>query len=158
MQETQVIPAGTLGKWKAQAEQINDAAQVAYLAVQAGRGAINGRPVTDHLRDAFDGAQQLLGGIRREMGPDPVKVFSAPSIPLEQLDTSDTRRLLALLEEALAVAERVDLARGRSVGAGVPLGQGEPAGFDLAEAVGLIHLRVHEEVYGPGAGVTGGRE
>jgi hypothetical protein len=155
MQETQVIPAGTLGKWKAQAEQINDSAQVAYLAVQAGRSVINGRPVTDHLRDAFDGAQQLLGGIRREMGPDPSKALSAPSISLEQLDTLQTRKLLALLEEALGVAEEVDAARGRSVGADMQLGPMEPRGFDLAEAIGLIRLRVHEEVYGPS---TGGRE
>ena len=147
------VPRGTLAKWKTAALQVNDSAQVAYLAVAAGKAAINGRPVLDHLRDAFDGAALLARAVGAVAGPGMSKLpdFTG-AIPLDQLDTTDTRKLLALLSEALAVAERVDAARGRSVGLDAPLGEDEPAGCDLAEAIGLIRLRVKEEVHGAGPG------
>uniref|UniRef100_UPI00375397F3 hypothetical protein n=1 Tax=Armatimonas sp. TaxID=1872638 RepID=UPI00375397F3 len=118
-----------------------------------GNASINGRSTLEHLRDAFDGAALLARGVGMVAGPDMSKLpdFTG-AIPLEQLSTSDTRELLELLTRALVVAERVDAARGRSVGLDAPLGEDEPAGCDLAEAIGLIRLRVKEEVLGAGPG------
>ena len=70
-------------------------------------------------------------------------------IPLHLLDTPDARELLALLRQAVAVAERLDQARGRAVPPTFPLGEGETTGCDLAEAVSNLALRVEGEIYGP---------
>ena len=63
------------------------------------------------------------------------------------LNTPDGRLLLSLLEQAQAVAERVDHARGR-VDTSVLIRPGQSAGYDLAEAVSLITQRVRREVSG----------
>ena len=47
------------------------------------------------------------------------------------------------------MAERIDAARGRSLGGGVPLLPGEARGTDLAEALSETALRVRTEVHGP---------
>jgi hypothetical protein len=70
-------------------------------------------------------------------------------ISLEMLDTPDTRELLILLSRAQEVAERVDAARGRSLGANIRLVPGESRGTDLAESISEIALRVRTEVHGP---------
>ena len=91
-------------------------------------------------------AQVLLvaSGVARPDLPPP-----ATPIGLDQLDTPDTRRLLALLEEAQAVAERVDAARGRALDIDFPLQPGESRGTDLAESLSELALRVRVEVEGP---------
>jgi hypothetical protein len=73
----------------------------------------------------------------------------AQPVPLDLLDTPDTRHLLYLLEKAQEVAERIDAVRGRSLGEDVPLLPGESAGTDLAESISEIALRVRTEVHGP---------
>jgi hypothetical protein len=73
----------------------------------------------------------------------------AAPIPLEQLDTPDTRHLLYLLEKAQEVAERIDAARGRALGESIELLPGESKGTDLAETISEIALRVRTEVHGP---------
>jgi len=70
-------------------------------------------------------------------------------IPLEFLDTSETRRLLYLLEQAQEVAERIDAQRGRSLGQEIELLPGESRGTDLAESISEIALRMRTEVHGP---------
>jgi hypothetical protein len=86
----------------------------------------------------------LALGARETDGMPPAR-----PIPLEQLDTSDTRRLLDLLDQAQAVAERIDADRWRALSADVPLLPGESRGTDLAEAISEIALRVRTEVHGP---------
>ncbi len=103
------------------------------------------------LLDAQDDLQRLHRGLV-DAGATPADETAVPAaapIPLSQLDTSDTRRLLALLQEAQEVAERVDTARGRALPAFVPLGPGESAGTDLAESISELALRLRIEVEGP---------
>lgn len=107
--------------------------------------------------EAQEAAAEALGTLR-DLGAEKRDDATAESmtaktvkpIDLDQLDTSDTRRLLALLEEAQAVAERIDLARGRALPADRPLQPGESHGTDLAESVSYLALRVRLEVCGPG--------
>ncbi len=147
------VPRGTLAKWKAEALALDRGGQSAYLAVTQNRPLAAGVPVGDKLREVFEGAALLGKAIGKVAGPDMEKIpdFTG-AIALDMLDTPDTRELLELLTRALVVAERVDAARGRSVGLDAPLGEDEPAGCDLAEAIGLIRLRVKEEVLGAGPG------
>jgi len=76
----------------------------------------------------------------------------AHDIPLHQLDTPDARRLLDLLTEAQAVAERLDLARGRALASDFPLAAGETRGVDLAESIGELAQRLQGEIHGPQSG------
>ena len=71
------------------------------------------------------------------------------SIPLSHLDTPDTRLLLALLERALIVAERIDAARGRILSRDVSLVPNTSRGTDLAAQLSELTLRMRTEVYGP---------
>jgi hypothetical protein len=72
-----------------------------------------------------------------------------PPIPLEKLDTPDTRRLYALLMEAQEVAEQIDWERGRAMDERVKLLPGEARGIDLAETISTITLRLRTEIIGP---------
>lgn len=70
-------------------------------------------------------------------------------LPLSQLDTPDTRLLLALLERALIVAERVDSARGRVLPDDTQLPSVMSRGTDLAARINELTLRLRMEVHGP---------
>jgi len=97
-------------------------------------------------------AQEVGHALARllELGAQrPDATAPAEPIPLLALDTPDTRELLALLERAQAVAERVDAARGLSLPADVPLPQGQSRGTDIAETISEIALRMRTEVHGP---------
>lgn len=71
---------------------------------------------------------------------------------LATLDTPDTRRLLDLLTEAQAVAERIDAARGHALPGDLPLQAGESRGTDLAESVSMLAARLRGEIFGVGSG------
>jgi hypothetical protein len=95
----------------------------------------------DEVAAAIQGMQGQ--GIQPDALPDP------EPLSIDQLDTSDTRLLLRLLEQAQEVAERVDASRGRVLPPYVPLQPGESQGTDLAEAISYLRLRVSLEVHGP---------
>ena len=67
---------------------------------------------------------------------------------LSTIGGDDLRELLGLLEAAQSVAERIDAARGFTVGDSIPLQPGESRGTDLAESVSLLALRVRQEARG----------
>jgi hypothetical protein len=110
----------------------------------------DGKSVDDFLFDAYEKSRRLYRLLLAAAPPD-IEVADTPAaaIPLEQLDTPDTRHLLSLLEKAQEVAERIDAARGRSLGENIELLPGESKGTDLAEAISEIALRVRTEVHGP---------
>lgn len=104
----------------------------------------------DTLFAAQQASTRLLAGVKA--AADAVS-FELPApgsliLPLAQLDTPDTRELLAALEKALEIAERVDRARGRHIGDHLPLQSGESAGTDLAESISILTLRLRGEVRG----------
>jgi len=70
------------------------------------------------------------------------------SILLALLNTPNIHKLLATLERAQQIAERIDAQRGRTVGDTIPLQPGESAGTDLAESISILALRVRQEVRG----------
>jgi hypothetical protein len=80
--------------------------------------------------------QRLGGTTGYRPPPEPV--------PPHLADTSATRRLYVLLTEAQAAAEVVDAERGRAIagaGEGTPP-SGRSSGFDLAESLSELRLRV----------------
>jgi hypothetical protein len=85
--------------------------------------------------------------VKRHQSLAGVLQAAKPIDPL-QMDTPDTRELLALLEEAQAVAERIDAARGRALPEDIRLQPGESRGTDLAESISYLALRVRGEVCG----------
>jgi len=102
-------------------------------------------------RDAAQSAGHALARLGA-LGARPAHVPSRepfPPFPSYLLDTMARRRLLALLEEAQIIAERVDGARGRTISEDVALQPGESRGTDLAESISEIALRVRTEVHGP---------
>lgn len=58
----------------------------------------------------------------------------------------ELERLVAVLTEALAVAEQIDAVRGRSFDEVI----GGSAGWDIAEDVSQLRARVQLDLYGPG--------
>lgn len=108
--------------------------------------------INDLLEPAGD-AGRMAADILREWGSVPETailpaVEGADLSALATLDTPEARQLLALLEAAQAVAERVDAQRGHCVPADTPLLPGESRGTDLAESLSLLTLRVRREVEG----------
>lgn len=67
---------------------------------------------------------------------------------LSTMGGADVCELLALLDRAQAVAERIDAARGYTVGDSIVLQPGESRGTDLAERLSLLALRVRREAEG----------
>jgi hypothetical protein len=94
--------------------------------------------------DALDAVVKAGGMHPQEASP---RRFSLSD--LATLDTDDGRELLRLLTEAQAVAERIDLARGRCLPEGIPLEVGESRGTDLAESISMIAVRVKGEIQPP---------
>ncbi|MES2463620.1 MAG: hypothetical protein V4671_23850 [Armatimonadota bacterium] len=103
----------------------------------------------EHRLEAQGAAAEALGTLRDLKAETAEPVLPVRPLDLLQLDTPDSRRLLALLEEAQAVADRVDASRGRALPADIPLQPGESRGTDLAESISYIALRVRGEVRGP---------
>jgi hypothetical protein len=134
-------------KWRDMAGRANENIQLGRMAIHTG-GDVGGQSADDLLFDA----QHTTALMRSELAA--ASRLSAPStafspIPLETLDTPDTRALLDLLEKAQAVAERIDASRGRCLSPDIPLLPGESRGTDLAETISEIALRVRIEVQGP---------
>lgn len=101
----------------------------------------------EHLRQ-IQTAHSRISEIVGELGLTVAKPHRMPEVDINQLDTPDTRALLAALENAQEIAERVDAARGRTVGNDFPLQPAESAGTDLAESIALLVLRLRNEVGG----------
>ena len=101
---------------------------------------------TEEIRAVVAALQAAGVTLRDAPAPDP--------IPLRQLDTPDTRTLLAGVEALLPIAERIDAARGRALDRPVA----GSAGLDLAEELAQLAARLQLEIHGPGERVTGGRE
>lgn len=68
---------------------------------------------------------------------------------LTLLESPALRELLAALEKAQEIAERVDAERGHVLPKHIPLQPGESRGTDLAELIGEIAQRVRMEIEGP---------
>lgn len=100
-------------------------------------------------READSAAQDAYLGLLALGAEVPVGAPKPQPIPLEKLDTPDSRELLDLLRRAQEVAERVDASRGRSLPDSFSLQPGESRGTDLAEKLSQIVLRVRLEVEGP---------
>ena len=101
-------------------------------------------------------ALQRLGGTLHAAGllrptvtlDEPATVHGNELAALSTIGGDDLRELLGLLERAQAVAERIDSARGFTVGDSIPLQPGESRGTDLAESVSILALRVRQEARG----------
>ncbi len=118
------------------------------LEAQAEKAILDPSGILPDLYDANEAVQrahQLL----LQAGAADTPAMPRRDIPLNLLDTPDSRELLDLLSRALVVAERVDASRGRSLPSDVPLSPGESRGTDLSESISEITLRVGIEVHGP---------
>jgi len=139
------------------------AATMAHALTMPGAPKEEAAQAMDHAKAAAAEASAALG-LLDGMGVRPAGVPSASPIPLALLDTPDARELLALLRQAVLVAERLDLARGRALPPTFPLSEGETAGCDLAETLGNVAIRLETEIHGPadlrqnGPRRSGGRE
>lgn len=103
---------------------------------------------------ALDSLRQARGALREAGATPPVGARPPQPLPLHQLDTADTRALLAGVEALLPIAERIDAARGRAMEKPIA----GRRGLDLAATVGELAARLRLEIHGPGERVTGGRE
>lgn len=147
---TPTVPtsARALAGWSSAAARVCDSIQAARMYLATGEGLPTGVAVDDVLLEAQELAQRLQLETRAAGIHAPTLDHGFEPLDLFALDTPDTRALLALLEQAQAVAERLDAARGRAVSDGMPLAPGESRGTDLAESVSVLALRVRGEVYG----------
>ena len=91
----------------------------------------------------------LQAGAARPESVPPRPSDADPLRAMAQADTPDTRELLRLVREAVAVAERVDAARGHVVAPDVPLLPGETRGTGWAETISNVVQRLKIEVEGP---------
>ena len=118
----------------------------AFLA--SGPGAADALQIAAHAGTADTEAGHALG-LLNGLGARPAAVPAGSPIPLHLLDTPDARELLALLRQAVTVAERLDQARGRAFPPDVELLPDETRGLDLAEGLAEMALRLETEIYGP---------
>lgn len=119
-----------------------------YLATPGAAEPEEAAQAAERAGDAATEASAALG-LLDGMGARPVASPVAEPIPLALLDTPDARELLALLRQAVPVAERLDRARGRALPAGAELLPEETHGLDLAETLSELALRLKIEVEGP---------
>lgn len=127
-----------------------DAVLTALIEVQSAEASVDPKTLLPSLLAANDAAQAAVQ-VLHHAGHTAPDSFPVPRIPPHLCDTPDTRELLALLEKAQAVAERIDAARGRALSPDIPLLPGESHGRDLAETISTIAVRVRGEVKGPNA-------
>ena len=91
-----------------------------------------------------------LGAVVPGDEPPPSAGFDLAA--LTALDTPESRELLAALERAQDLAERVDAQRGRCLPGNIPLQPGESRGTDLAESISELCLRLRVQIHGPQTG------
>ena len=123
------------------------AATMAHVLSMPGAPAEDAAQAWEHAKAAATEAGHALGRLNA-LGARATPVPSHP-VPLHLLDTPDARELLALLRQAVPVAERLDQARGRAFPAAVKLLPHETRGLDLAETLAELALRLKIEVEGP---------
>jgi hypothetical protein len=106
---------------------------------------------TAHAKKEADKAKEAAGNalalLSRE-GARPAHLPAPKDIPLELLDTPENRELLAALDAVVALAEKVDAQRGRSLPESARLHPDDTLGVDLAEDLNQIRARVYMEVHG----------
>ncbi len=135
-----VTPAD-LVKWR-------DAVQNAMLAI--GRARLELAAADRSRLGTLLGTQEALRQVSSELHAVPPAVPFKASVPLSltDLSTPDTRELLIALENTLAIAEKVDFSRGRTLPDSIPTTASESRGTDLASTLAKIVMRVRTEVHG----------
>lgn len=149
---TVAIPSSELDRLQTHAIAAMKASQHAELVARR-----LGRPdLEEQIDQAAESARAVVGGLQAlgAKADETTAAALAYPIPFLKLDTPDVRELLAGLQVLLPVAERIDASRGRSLDEPV----GGSAGCDIAEDLAQLIARLELELWGPGAGVTGGRE
>lgn len=154
----ETVSPRSLTAWTSTAATANDLIQAARMELmQPGSGLEPGQTLDGVLFEAQELTERLRSQTRAGSGihAAPVPGFDTPhtfgvtgGIDLFALDTPDTRALLAHLDAALAVAERVDASRGRVLPAHIPVSPSESRGTDLAEVIAEVASRVRQECHG----------
>jgi len=147
---TPPLPADTLARLNRAASHVNTAMRSAMLAEHCATSAdvAEGVHVAGAANAAVMETQKALA-LLLALGARPAKIPDPEPVPLHLLDTPDARELLALLRQAVAVAERLDQARGRAMPPNVELLPEETRGLDFAEALADLSLRLEMEIFGP---------
>jgi len=139
----------TLVAWTHAAATANDLVQSARMELmQPGTGLDPGQTLDGVLMEAQELTERLRRETRAASGIHAAPVPGFAPIDLLALDTPDNRELLSLLDAALAVAERIDRSRNRTLPAHIPTAPGESRGCDLAESLAEVAARVRQEVHG----------
>ncbi len=148
---TEPVTPATLSRWAFTANEAHEAAGDAEMRLLESRADLVALADVTRAREAAWKVYRAL----LDAGAAPVDNMGVPTSsadPLRALanaDTPDARELLALLRQAVAVAERVDAQRGRALPPSFPLAEGETAGCDLAETLGNVAIRLETEIFGP---------
>ncbi|WP_395089404.1 hypothetical protein [Armatimonas sp.] len=139
---TRPVPAGELDRLQTHAIAAMRAGSRAWHAARES-GSLDGEALA---KEARENARAIVRGLQALGACESDQAAAALShpIPFHALDTPDVRALLAGLEKLLPVAERVDAARGRSLGSVI----GGSAGCDVAEDLSLLIARLSLEAHG----------
>lgn len=131
------------------ADAARDANQVSWAM-----GKVRDQAAADEYRALATEQIQATVSVLQSAGVSLPQRPPAHLVELVHLDTPDVRALLALLEQALPIAERIDEARGRALARPIA----GRRGLDMAGRVSELVYRLQLDVYGPSEAVTGGRE
>jgi hypothetical protein len=148
------VTVAALVKWKQDiltAKRLIGRTRVDHVMPQLGRGSeadTNLDAASDALMNAAEGISAACEahGIPRGINKEPSLSDLAS---LASMDTQDARKLLAVLETAQEIAERVDAQRGHTIGDDIPLMPGESRGTDLADAISMLCYRLRIETDPP---------
>lgn len=130
------------------------AADEADLAIDALGADDSTKPAADAMYRALCAVNDARNVLVTKCGAQSAKATATRADSLDLaglalLSDPAAPQLLALLEQAQAVAEGIDARRGRAVPVSVPLGPGEARGTDLAETISEIALRLRVDIHGP---------
>jgi len=148
---TEPVTPAVLSRWAITAHRTHEAAEDAEMQLLETRADL---AALAHVTRAREAAWKTYRALL-DAGAEPVDGLGVPTTranplcALAQADTLDTRKLLRLLREAVAVAERVDAARGHMVAPDAVLLPGESRGTGWAETLSELALRLKIEVQGP---------
>ncbi len=154
--------AATLGSESVEVARMVGAAELAIMTVgeianRAGFDLSPMKPTLDAAEDmlshAKDKQKGVVGALNRcgitsgKSNVRPKRAINEIAL-LSTIGSDDSRELLALLEKAQEVAERIDASRGFCVDEKMPLQQGESRGTDWAETLSYLTLRARREALG----------
>jgi len=148
------VTVASLLKWRDAVQSAKMAigrARVSHVMPQLGRGGVCDsllRDAQDKLNNAGAGLYAACdaNGHTRRVGGE-VNLSDLES--LASMDTQDARELLAVLETAQEIAEKVDAQRGKTIGDDIPLQPGESRGTDYADAISMLCYRLRIETDPP---------